>query len=461
MNLSFEILKTAPYRVILCRYNEISLKSLPYQNKMFNVLIESIKKICIREHLHLQSALNLKGRLVFFFPNDQISAAVIVFRYIIGIQSISPAISVNRKYEVLKRDFLKYASNFLNDGDSFSIALKITVSYSFSVSKLKKEFYQMIKQHFGEKGIKISIKKKNPTFKFKIEIREKGTYIYHKIISTRWGGLPIESQNTLLIPWRGDSHEMFAAEMLLKRGSIITPVIFNNSESYNPLDKNILNSKIIPNIQKLAKYYADPIPLIIIPVQKLISSLKSVIPQKNNIIPYIYYAFLLIIEQIIMKSREISKFKYGERKLHYKGFISAITKSQQKYLLIGQQFGVIQFIPLFAFSQQKLLKMLEISNLQPNYFSFSEQILLDNTNHNISSEFKIDLKKKTNENLTFQYPSFLSSVIADLPNQNDNIFPSIKELNDFFTQLDISTKLNAQLQNIVVKYISGTILNED
>ena len=117
------------YRVLLCRYNEIGLKSLPYQKKLLTFLVEDIKKICLREDLTLQSVLTLSGRLIFFFPSDEIPKAITVFRRIIGVQSISPALSVERKYEKLKHPNMLRCFKFYCNFDKFKMLYQLLESF--------------------------------------------------------------------------------------------------------------------------------------------------------------------------------------------------------------------------------------------------------------------------------------------------------------------------------------------
>ena len=160
------------YRVILCRYNEIGLKALPYQAKIFQFFLTSIKTICVREQLHLQSALELRGRLIFFFPPEEIPKALTVFRHIIGLQSISPAISVPRKFHQLERGFLSFAQAVVKPDDLLHITFKTVVPYPKSEDEVVKTLIDSLAQAQGRQ-VHTTPHKKEATLRFTIEVREK------------------------------------------------------------------------------------------------------------------------------------------------------------------------------------------------------------------------------------------------------------------------------------------------
>jgi len=308
------------YRVLLCRYNEIGLKSLPYQKKLLTFLVEDIKKICLREDLTLQSVLTLSGRLIFFFPSDEIPKAITVFRHIIGVQSISPALSVERKYEKLKHKFILYALSLLKDGDSFKINFKTAVSYAMKESDLKKDLSHEIMKRMKQSGHRVKVVQKNPQYQFSIEIREKGVYIYAFSIPTLFAGFPIETKNSLLCLWNNVEFDLIAAMMLVRRGSIVSPVIFHreiSSDSYK-MPSNSRNS-----LEIMASYYSHPIPIHFFSLLAIEKEIVELLKSNQNIEQYVEFASMKILDILMMQSRKESVYSYNQRNLHYKGIISS------------------------------------------------------------------------------------------------------------------------------------------
>ena len=444
----FSDISKIPYRVILCKFNEISLKSPQYQKKIVQILINSIKKICLRESLHLQSALNLKGRLLFFFPSEEIPLALPVFRHIIGIQSIAPAISVSRNFETLKPTFIDFALKVLKDGESFAIKFKSIVPYPIKAAKVKNDLYTSIRQSAKTHGKKVTVKSKGAVREFTIEVREKGTYLYVDEVPTLWGGLPIETSNALLCPWSDAPEAHFSAKLLLRRGAIITPVIFDPSRSSQTLSDSEYELPYSASLHELAKYYSEDLPVIIFRVQHLVALIDSLIPKDHSPYPYYYVCFLRILETNILRSRDRATTFYGERKLHYRGFISVLHAQMTSYLAMGQNLAVLQFIPQTGFSPQDLQALIQKYLDEPNEFSFNYEVLL------LQSGINAD-PRLSNQSSFNDIPHFLE--IFPVKVDPKAIFPSIQELSSVTSNKRIKKAISSVVHNKDVKMMSGRI----
>ncbi|UYP47112.1 tRNA sulfurtransferase [Candidatus Lokiarchaeum ossiferum] len=447
--VSFSENRKIPYRVILCKYNEISLKSSQYQKKIFQILIDSVKKICIRENLHLQSALNLKGRLLFFFNSEEIPAALFVFRHIIGFQSIAPAISVSRKYETLKHAFIDFALQVLQTGESFAIKFKSIVPYPIKAAKVKNDFYNLIRQEARVQNKKVSVKNKGATREFTIEIREKGTYLYVEDIPTLWGGLPIETSNSLLYPWDDTVEEQIPAKLLLRRGAIIAPVIFDNTRSSQTVTQTEYSLSSHSSLYDLAKYYSEELPVIILPVKNLIETLDSMIPADHSPYPYYYGCFLKLLEKIVLQSRDRATAFYGDRNLHFRGFISSLHTQMPSYLAMGQNLAILQFVPEAGFSFDDIQFIINEFRNQNNQFSFNKEVQL------LQEKSLLNAQKSAIVSNS-QVPSFLLQLThgAIL----DGHFPTPEELAKVTSNPRIRKLISSIVHNKEIQMISGKIL---
>ena len=433
------------YRVLLCRYNEIGLKSAPYQKKLLSFLVDSVKKICLREDLTLQSALTLSGRLIFFFPSNEIPKAITVFRHIIGIQSISPALSVERKYEKLKQRFILYALSLLKDGDSFIIDFKTVVSYFKEGSEIKKDLNQEIIRIMHESGQRVKVTHKNPKYHFNIEIREKGVYIYAFSIPTLFAGFPIETKNSLLCLWDNGIFDLVAAMMLVRRGSVVSPVIFHRENSSNSYK---IPSNIKESLEIMASFYSHPIPVHIFPILALEKKLSEILQSNQNIEHYIEYASMKILELMMIQSREESVYIYNERNLHYRGLISSNSLLDSNIFSEIKKINLLLFTPLTGLTPKfiqkisdQLFKPSEIFNLnslikgKKHDFSFNEEVIksvIDFQTHNLEKNDPYHQNSKNN-------------------------VPNYSEMQLFFNKSENQNFLSKIIQEHEVEYVSGRI----
>ena len=433
------------YRVLLCRYNEIGLKSAPYQKKLLSFLVDSVKKICLREGLTLQSALTLSGRLIFFFPSNEIPKAITVFRHIIGVQSISPALSVERKYEKLKQRFILYALSLLKDGDSFKINFKTAVSYVVKESDLKKDFSNEIVKRMKQSGYHVKVYQKNPKYQFSIEIREKGVYIYAFSIPTLFAGFPIETKNSMLCLWDNGVIDLVAAMMLVRRGSVVSPVIFHRGESPNSY-KIPSNSR--ESLEIMASFYSHPIPVHIFSLLAIEKKLIEILKPNQNLEHYIEFASIKLLDIMMFQSREESVYTYNNRNLHYRGLISSNSLLDSNSFSNIKENNILLFTPLTGLTPKfiqkisdQLFKSSEIFNLNSliqgntNYFSFNEEII---------KSISINISNILEENESYHQNS-----------TNDIL--DYSEMHLFFNKSEIQHFLSKIIQEHEVKYVSGRI----
>ena len=371
------------YRVILCRYNEIGLKSISYQKKITKILVDGIKSICKREGLTLQSALILPGRLFFFFPADQIPEALWIFRHFVGIQSLSPAISTIRKPHVLERKLVEFAAGTLKKGNTFQVHIRSVVHKSPALRQLTSTLQAGVVSGLAEKGISVYIARKRPDQKIEIEIREKGTYIYNFKIPTLWAGYPIETKRAALLPLWGLPYEALAAQLLLRRGAIVCPVWFDWGESEDStlpiLDtKDVSYSDAEQATENIARFYPVALPLITLHLERIGGYLQTHLPSpvSETDRPYYYfYAQVKIMETLILKSREKTPYYYGDRNLHLKGVITAFPMVERTAHNILQSCTSISLVPLAGLGESTrvcLTALSEVTQVLPSNLSIQD-----------------------------------------------------------------------------------------
>ncbi|MHA1611561.1 MAG: hypothetical protein ACTSVZ_09175 [Promethearchaeota archaeon] len=358
------------YRVILCKYNEIALKSEQYQKKILNILIDSVKRICIREKLQLQSVLNLQGRLLFFFPSGEIQRACKVFQYIIGIQSFAPAVSSPRKIEKLAHKIVQYTSTLVKSPKINTISLKLR-SPLLGRDPLQ-EFHLKLSDRINEilhnQGKVPILTKKDADIAMDVEIREKGSYIYHQEFPTHFAGFPIQSNKVFFLPWTNSPYEFLAAMMMIRRGAIVIPVKLRSPLGLVGWDSSLegksyqkssdlgslgIFSPDCDKLSLLARYYADPLLVISLSVDPFEKLIENSSEQTDLHGLALYQAiFLQLMNQIGVDSLIRTQLRMGDRKLHIKGILFVpkdLTPLDPTAILALQPTDVVSsmFLPYF------------------------------------------------------------------------------------------------------------------
>ncbi len=378
------------YRVLVCKYNELGLKSLNYQAKLLTRLAETIKKICIRENIKLQSILTTSGRILCFFPTQEIKKACEVFRYIIGIKSFAPAISSPRKINVLAQNISQYLINWykFQNYTSFSLILKgntrLLPDELLFLSELKSKISSKIKIS----GIPLYFKDHEADILVSVEIRKKGTYIYHQEIPTHFAGFPIESKTVFLLPWNNSPEELLAGMLLMRRGAIVIPFSLHS----NQLE---MFHDFPPLLKELAKYYADPLPYLTISesdLEKTCTLLQISEKREKDAV------WTIFLEFICLSSIKEAQFKMNDRNLHFKGIILPNRNSLNFYKYL--QIPILT--PLVGFSQDFLNLIFNHLLEEPSNLSF-HSLILNHISDTSKFEGNAQISKIDEDDMNFRF----------------------------------------------------------
>ncbi|WP_457556480.1 hypothetical protein [Candidatus Harpocratesius sp.] len=382
------------YRVILCKYNELVLKSSAYQTQLLTILINSIKKICKRENLTLQSIINLPGRILCFFPSQEIYKATLVFKYIIGIQSFAPAISSARKLAILSQKCIDYLLKLyhIHPFSSVMIVFKGNKNLIKNFTAFSIELRQILEMYFQRTNVpinQINFSENSPDIILKVDLRKKGIYLYHLEYPTHFAGFPIESKKAFLLPWTNSPEEFLAAMLIIRRGAIVVPIsiipfdIQSNHETkkYYQCNGYKLNKSIEKNLLcEISKYYADPIPWLKIPKNE-INKIRMI----DNLPKYTQW--LIFLEKLCFLSIERAFIHMGNRNLHFKGIIlpnfvnpESTTESHQFPIL-----NIPVFYPLMGIPYKTIEKVFQNYEKNPCNFSFHRIISQKEWKPSISS----------------------------------------------------------------------------
>ena len=229
------------YNVLLIRYAEIWLKSQKVKIRMLKILMNNIKIALERESIpfHKYQLSKDSSRVFFFFNNEDIQAAIQVILRVFGIHSVSPALRTSDKVKNIVERALEVAKEVLKPNESFAVRVKRSGHHDFTSIELAGLVGKEIINNFRHLNLNVNLS--NPDKRIFIEVRDEFSYIFSDIISSPWGGLPIESRKKLFILDIGRLNDLIAGFLIMRRGAEIHPILFNMTEAQDHLDHWINN----------------------------------------------------------------------------------------------------------------------------------------------------------------------------------------------------------------------------
>lgn len=201
------------YDMMLVRYGEIGLKGknrADFENK----LVQNIK-IALRD-LGERKASKSYGRVYVELKGSQEDAKEVADRLskVFGIVSISPTVVAPLDLEEIKKVSFKVMQESFSPPMSFKVNCKRSLK-SFPQNSM--EINRIIGAFILEYFEKLSVDVKKPNIELNVEIREKGAFVFSKVIEGP-GGLPsgVTGKGVLLLSGGIDSP--IAGYMAMKRG---------------------------------------------------------------------------------------------------------------------------------------------------------------------------------------------------------------------------------------------------
>ena len=146
---------------------------------------------------------------------------------VFGISSVSPAIETTSKLDDLINKSLFLAAIVLKDGDSFAVKCKRVGKQDYSSADVRKLLGQRVLDEFGEKlGLRVNLD--NPDVTLGVEVRDDEAFVYSQVIEGV-GGMPLGTQPKLVGLFSGGIDSAVGLWLVMKRGSPVVPVYFDNS----------------------------------------------------------------------------------------------------------------------------------------------------------------------------------------------------------------------------------------
>lgn len=233
------------YNLILIRYNEIWLKSRKVKMRMLHTLVNNIKTLLQRSHIkfHKYQLSKDATRILFFLKNEDIEVAIQIIRNVFGIHSLSPALRTSDQLKNIREKVIEVGREILSKGDSFAIRAKRSGKHEFSSKEVAEQGGEAILNAFPE--LDLSVNLSAPKKKIFIEVRGEFSYVYTDVIPSNWGGLPIEQQKKILVMDIGRLEDILAGFLLMRRGAVIYPVVFQLTEEEQCLTSQLENWRLV------------------------------------------------------------------------------------------------------------------------------------------------------------------------------------------------------------------------
>jgi thiamine biosynthesis protein ThiI len=198
--------------VVLVRYSEIAVKGPLTRRRMDALLVEALVEAFRRRHVSFGGVRREPGRIIVTDPGDPEAAARAASR-VFGVKSSSPAIAV--EFESLE-DLVQTGVSLYGDkirGRIFRVRARRTGTHSFT----SKDVERLLGERLLEAGA-AGVNLENPESTVYVEIRGSNAYFYDKIVEGP-GGLPLGSEEPVLVLYSGGFDSTVAAWLVMRRGA--------------------------------------------------------------------------------------------------------------------------------------------------------------------------------------------------------------------------------------------------
>ncbi|MCE4602410.1 MAG: THUMP domain-containing protein [Desulfurococcales archaeon] len=208
--------------VVLVRYSEVAVKGRATRIRMEKLLVSGIREMLEREGLKGRPV-RVEGRIIVEEPSNPGDVAGVLAR-VMGVKSASPAARISfRSLE----DLVEEATRFFTPrarGKVFRVRARRAGSHSFT----SKDVEKMLGARLLEEGA-ARVDLESPEYTAYIEVRDSQAYLYDKVHSGP-GGLPIGSEDPVLVLYSGGFDSTVAAWRLLRRGSPVHLLYYDMGE---------------------------------------------------------------------------------------------------------------------------------------------------------------------------------------------------------------------------------------
>jgi hypothetical protein len=270
------------------------------------------------------------SRKSIFNPNEKLKK-----------QYINDKIPIGNSQTLFPNSLIEFADEVIEENYHFTVKIKSTISLNDTVENIEVNIGNFIQAEQEKHGKHTFFNPKKASHVLSIDIRGHTAFLYLKNIMTFWGGRPIESDKAMLTEWIGQSLEPLAAQMMLRRGAVVLPLIFDFGE-YKIKD---MDKKIKINTLNLAKYYSDKLTIISLAFYQVLEHLEQQYSEIANA-PCVYclFARLKLIDGLLSYRGKSEPYRYLKKPLYLR---SVIFSSPQIPTLLWHFIQEFRFVSLF------------------------------------------------------------------------------------------------------------------
>ena len=201
-----------------------------------------LKKRWTRRQYEKQLARNLKRTLKnykvpysqllrrysrFYLKTGSALEAARRIAHVFGVSSVSPAFETSSKLDDILENGIFLAGLVLKKGNSFAVRCKRVGKQDYSSADVRQMLGKRVLDELG-KNLSLRVDLGFPDAVLGVEVRDEEAFIYSKVIEGI-GGMPLGTQPKLVGLFSGGIDSAVACWLVMKRGSPVIPVFFDNS----------------------------------------------------------------------------------------------------------------------------------------------------------------------------------------------------------------------------------------
>ncbi len=208
--------------VVLVRYSEVAVKGRATRVRMEKLLASGIREMLEREGLQGRPV-RVEGRIIVEEPSSPAEVARVIAR-VMGVKSVSPAARIAfRSLEELVEEAAGFFAPRVR-GKVFRVRARRAGSHSFTSKDVERLLGARL---LGEGASGVDLE--SPEYTAYIEVRGGQAYLYDEVYPGP-GGLPIGSEDPVLVLYSGGFDSTVAAWRLLRRGSPVHLLYYDMGE---------------------------------------------------------------------------------------------------------------------------------------------------------------------------------------------------------------------------------------
>ncbi|WKY46835.1 tRNA uracil 4-sulfurtransferase ThiI [Eubacteriaceae bacterium ES3] len=282
--------------VILVRYGEIALKGLN-RRYFIDLLVKNIKNTL--KQFESAKVKKIQGRIIVSINEEELSEALLRVQKVFGIVSISPAVVIESKMEVIEAQAVVMMAE-VSDVKSFKVTAR-RGDKRFPIQS--PEIGARLGGVILSANENLSVDLYEPDFNLWVEVREQ-TYMYHQFIPGN-GGLPVGCSGKGALLLSGGIDSPIAGYQMAKRGVDLTCVYFHSF----PYTSDRAKQKVV-DLAKIMSQYCGKIKLYVVPFTEIQTKIVEMCPPRQTTI--IMRRYMMRIAQMIAENEGAKSLITGE-----------------------------------------------------------------------------------------------------------------------------------------------------